>query len=128
MIMKTIKITPNTQGYIWMSDEAKPSMELKDFELDENKNPFVIESQLFDGEVSTSIRFIDGHYVVKEYKLSAMENEYTEHTYLSHRMDGKKLLFRKYWKPVPDEFCCNMPVLKPAEILFVGFKDEEDKK
>lgn len=127
--MKTIKINPNTQGYFWMSDEAKPTLELRDIELDDTKNPFVIEAQLFDGEVSTSIKYVDGKYIVKEYRLSEMPStDFTEHTYVSHRMGGKKLVFRKYWHPVPDEMCCGMEVLKPAEILFVGFKKEEETK
>lgn len=121
-------------GYLWMSDMQKPKVlqgeANRTHTLTDGENPFVVEGMLFDGETSTSIKYVDGKYIVKETVLADLDAlngvKSTEQEYVpSTRMklaDGKKLLFRQYWRPVTDDLCENMDVLQPAELVFVGFK------
>ena len=124
------------QGYLWYSDEKKPTvLNHEDFEitLDEKINPFVIEGHLFDGKQSISIKYVDGKYIVKKYVLDGLPKEdCTEQSFLANRMgDIKVLKFRQYWRErreqreQKDDLCEGMPVLQPAELVFVGFNDKE---
>ena len=71
--METIKIN-KCEGYLWWSDQQKPKVyqdELIDICLDEAKNPFVVEGQLYDEEnkESYSIKYVDGQYLINIYLL-----------------------------------------------------------
>lgn len=127
-MMKILKST--YQGYIWYSDADKPQIfnnEVFELEINETDKPFIIEGYLFDGINSISVKYIDGHYINKTFTLDELKNvEYTEQIFLGHRMEGKQLRFRQYWRPLPDENCEGMTVLKPAENIFVGFNNKED--
>ena len=65
------------QGYLWYSDQRQPEVYLgktsvAELILDESKNPFIIEGNLYDAErqLSISIRFVDGKYIVTRYDLN----------------------------------------------------------
>ncbi len=132
-------------GYYWMSNENHPEHfensplpdELKD--LDSGHNPFVIEAQLFDkeNEKSISVKYVDGTYIIHEYNLTETESDnqsdemaccFTLKKYFANRIDGKKLIFRQYWKEEKDPLCDGMHVLQPAEMVFVGFEPIKTEK
>lgn len=120
-------------GYLWWSNADKPLV-YKNESLpvwpEEGSNPFIIEGQLFDKQTrkSFSIRFIDGSYCIHCADLNEFKSiEYIEKEYLPNRMEGiSKLCFREYWRPEEDDLCEGMEVLKPAELIFVGFKNREE--
>ncbi len=124
------------EGYYWMSNEKKPiTLDKEPFEqsLNPAENPFVVEAQLFDSNqlLSYSIRFVDGEYLVKEFTL--LESELNPDTndierYIPQRIEAAGLNFLQRWKEEPDEYCENMLVLKPAEMIFIGFNHKEERK
>lgn len=131
--MKTINIK-NCEGYIWWSDRQTPEVYQNsplDICLDETKNPFVVEGQLYDKDnlKSYSIKYIDGQYMVHEYLVVEQDfanpdNE--QKCFLSNRMDGRWLKFLRYWAEKKDENCMAMPMLTLTKNVFVGFKEKED--
>ena len=117
------------QGYLWYSDNKEPQVlnnEVFELEIADNANPFVIEGQLFDGQKSISIKYVDGKYYVNTYDLDDLDGVKQEQMFFSHRMADRKLYFKQFWQPVNDEQCEGMQVLQPAELVFVGFYDKED--
>lgn len=125
-----MKIEKSTyQGYLWYSSDEKPKIyknEELELELAEGSNPFVIEGQLCDNKISISIRFVDNKYVVKKVALSELEGvEYKQQSFFGNRMDYK-LVFRQYWREDKDEQCERMIVLRPAELVFVGFEEKKE--
>lgn len=118
------------QGYLWYSDESKPAKVLnnEEFEIEiaDNANPFIVEGQLFDGQKSISIKYVDGKYFFNTYDLNALDGVMQEQKFYSHRMGGKQLKFKQIWEEQPDELCEGMQVLQPAELVFVGFNNEEE--
>ena len=117
------------QGYLWYSDNKEPQVlnnEVFELEIADNANPFVIEGQLFDGQKSISIKYVDGKYYVNTYDLDDLDGVKQEQMFFSHRMADRKLYFKQFWQPVNDEQCEGMQVLQPAELVFVGFIDKED--
>jgi len=131
--METINIK-SCEGYLWWSDQQNPQVyhnEALDICLDETKNPFVVEGQLYDGECGQSycIKYVDGQYLIKVYKVadwdfSNPDNE--QKAFLSNRMAGRWLKFLRYWDEKKDENCMGMPVLTFTKNVFVGFKEKED--
>jgi CRISPR type III-associated protein (TIGR04423 family) len=117
------------QGYIWYSNENKPRVfdgnELFELELKDGENPFVTEGFLCDGNMSISIKYIDGHYIVKQFNLAELPQDYQECEYQSNKMNGRWLQFRQYWRPCPDGYCLDMDVLQPSEFVFIGFNDKK---
>ena len=122
-------------GYLWFSDQQAPKiLQNEEFELDiaDNTNPFVIEGQLYDHSkmVSTSIKYIDGKYIVLTKKVESSDfnrNDVEIKEFLPNRMSEiSKLRFLQYWKATKDELCEGMEVLQPAELVFVGFKNKEE--
>ena len=117
----------NYQGYLWWSDQSKPEVynnqSIPDWK--ETTNPFIIEGQLFDeaNKKSYSIRFADGKYVIKYFDLNELEGlEYIKKEYLPNRFEGiQNLCFKEYWRPVEDDLCEGIEVLKSAETVFIGF-------
>jgi len=121
------------EGYLWYSNKKEPRLLSKDkeFELEipDDSNPFIIEGQLYEEGKSHSIKYVDGKYIVNDYDLSQLSDiEFTEQDYLFNKMENRKLKFKQYWRPKTDKFCKNMPVLQPAEFVFVGFSKEEEGK
>ena len=131
--METIKIK-NCEGYLWWSDQEEPELydeKALDVSLDETKNPFVVEGQLYDKEEkeSYSIKYVDGQYLIKTYKVEASDftnKENETKKFLSNRMGGRWLEFLRYWEEKKDENCMNMPVLTFTKNVFVGFKEKEE--
>lgn len=135
--MQTIKIN-KCDGYLWWSDQQEPEIyqdEAKDIILDEMKNHFVVEGQLYDKEEmkSYSIKYVDGQYLVasldvkgevSDGKPTNPNNEIK--TYLSNRMGDKWLKFLRYWEEIPDKNCMDMSVLTITKNVFIGFKEKED--
>lgn len=115
-------------GYLWWSDETVPKVYdgEKIPELPASNNPFIVEGQLYDpdNKKSYAIRFVDGDYLINCFdlkKLNGLDSIVKE--YIPNRIDGKsKLYFKEFWRPVKDELCEGMEVLKPAEFVFIGFK------
>lgn len=132
--METIKIN-QCEGYLWWSDQQEPKVyqdEAIDICLDETKNPFVVEGQLYDkGEKkSYSIKYVDGQYLINIYEVKDEDfNNPDNETkcYLSNRMVDKRLKFLRYWEEKKDENCMGMPVLTFTKNVFVGFKEKEEK-
>lgn len=137
----------NYTGYLWYSDSNKPVIFVngkainndtqidfsEDYVIQDGTNPFIIEGQLFDNNISYSIKFLDGRYMIKKFDLSKMEGEYDELVFLGNRISVSNksswLKFRQYWKEKTDDiFCMGMNVMQPAERVFVGFKEEEEVK
>jgi CRISPR type III-associated protein (TIGR04423 family) len=120
----------NYQGYLWYSDKKTPeSFSNKECggELDAEKNPFIIEGQLYDSEnrISYSIKYVDGEYFINEYKVEEADLKDNDNkvSYKAHRMGkGVVLEFLQYFREVEDELCEGMKVLQPAEKVFIGFK------
>lgn len=127
----------SVEGYIWMSDSAYPICYdgfVLDCSLFQSVNPFPIEVMLLVKESNESFvaRYVDGNYIVVRKHLCDME--YTDDIYWASfnkciTPNGEKIKFekkirmRQYWKEVLDIYCENMPVLQPAELVFVGFED-----
>ena len=126
-----MKIEKSTyQGYLWYSNEKQPQVfdnEAFELEIADDANPFIIEGQLYDGKKSVSIKYVDGKYIVKSYETDSLTGEFQEQVFHSHRMDGKRLKFKQFWKEQPDDLCEGMKVLQPAELVFVGF-DNSNKE
>lgn len=131
--METIKIK-NSEGYLWWSDQEEPEIydgKVIDICLDEKKNPFVIEGQLYDKDEkkSYSIKYVDGQYLINKYKVETIDFSNTDNepkSFLSNRMEGRWLKFLRYWEEKKDENCMDMPVLTFTKNIFVGFKEKED--
>ena len=131
--METIKIN-KCGGYLWWSDQQKPKVyqdESIDICLDEAKNPFVVEGQLYDEEnkVSYSIKYVDGQYLINKYKVD--ESDFTNpdnqiESYLSNRMDDRWLKFLSYWEEKKDANCMGMPVLTLTKNVFIGFDERKE--
>ena len=137
MKSKTIHLTDIPKesrytGYLWQSDQSSPMVFRGEAlpAFGSGTNPFIIEGQLYnkDNDLSYSIKFVDGKYLVKEFDLKEPETfKPIEKCYLANRLDGVAMLcFKEYWQPEKDECCAGMDVLKPAALVFVGFNYKED--
>lgn len=129
--MKIYKSTYD--GYLWYSDQSEPIVLNKcEFELDidDSRNPFVVEGHLYDykNNRSTRIRYVDGHYIYKTYDLNSLMGESSIDIFYpsSKRFNGKKLRFSQYWREgEPDSLLEGMKVLEPKEYVFIGFEEKE---
>lgn len=117
------------EGYLWYSDQIEPAIltnEEFELEITNDKNPFIIEGQLYDINKmkSISIKYVDGKYLCNEYDVNKADfnkKDITIKIYYSNRIQGKKLQFLQYWEEEPDTLCENMAVLHPKKLVFVGF-------
>ena len=124
----------NYNGYLWWSNAQEPNVfqnEMLPEWLIETDNPFIMEGNLADtqNQLSYAIRFFDGEYIVNRFDLKDLSsNEFIFKSYLPNRfpLNIKNLCFKEFWKPEEDEFCDDMPVLKPAEVVFIGFNCKEE--
>ena len=123
----------NCEGYLWWSDQQEPEIydgKAVDVCLDETKNPFVVEGQLYDKKgMSYSIKYVDGQYLINKYKVETVDltNKDNElKSFLSNRMGDRWLKFLRYWEEKRDKNCMDMPVLTFTKNIFVGFKEKED--
>ncbi len=122
----------NCVGYIWWSNKAEPEIiKNKPVVLKNEEIPFIIEGQLFDDKSKTSysIKYVDGQYILKDYIVAEKDYESPNvvKEYRSYRMGEKILKFLEYWESQEDELCLGMKVLQPTKVVFVGFKEEENK-
>lgn len=133
--METLK-KARYEGYLWLSDSRQPKLydgaKKTEIALDDAANPFVVEGNLWneaDGE-SIYIRYADGHHLVRRTNLSEIDMaNATAKTYQAHRMKGVGgLKFLQCWEAEPDGLCEGMAVMRPSQLVFVGFKREEDKQ
>lgn len=124
----TIQIENVQEGYYWESDKTEPTIlnSGDKIERSPSANPFIIEAQYVDNtNVSHAIRYADGCYFEEKTNLSEENVEYDDLIFESHRMNNRKLCFRRYWKAEADELCEGMPVLKFWKMVFVGFGKEK---
>ena len=119
------------EGYLWMSNENKPRIfapaAVIDRTLLEGLNPFVAEGYLYNKEqgVSISIKSLDGELCFHRFDVQESDFnscEVMQVAYHSHRMNGKRLHFLRYWAAKPDEACIGMEVPNVEKKVFVGFK------
>lgn len=135
------------EGYLWRSDQSAPEVYdgTQEFglSLPDEDNPFIIEGNLWDAAQKRSImiRYIDGRYHVRkvsveEWKLQEISDGDVEakegqmattvKEYLAHRIgDVGKLRFLQYWRAEKDKLCEGMLVLRPYQLVFVGFVKKE---
>jgi len=120
------------EGWLWKSDAREPEIITPDteqvFSFDDNKNPFVIEGQLWDAQTRTSysIRYVDGRHIVKKFDVEESDLDCNEHatkkSFIAHRLGKHQCVnMLQYWKEVPDDLCCGFPMLQPDKLVFVGF-------
>jgi CRISPR type III-associated protein (TIGR04423 family) len=132
--MNKIEIAKKCEGYIWYSDKPQPekiAAEQYSLELDESKNPFVVEGQIYseDANASYSIKYVDGKYIVIKYELDKLGKNYDEKSFIANRLENvARIKFRQYWKRVEDDLCEGMITLVPAEYVFVGFEFNDKEK
>ena len=139
--MKTVIDSANFQGYLWYSDELTPEVfdgsDEKQIILDDEKNPFVVEGNLYDreNEKSVNIRYIDGKYLVTSFNLAEMKNNpdfvLEDEPYLTNSrilsMTGKlapecgRSLYKRIWHAEEDNLNGNWKSLRPVGLAFAGF-------
>ena len=120
------------EGYLWYSNSDKPKLlKNEDFELEisDNKNPFVIEGQLYDRDKmkSISIKYVDGQYICNSYAVDPLDfnrADVERKEFYSNWKGGDKLQFLQYWGEVEDDLCEGLKVLRPEQLVFVGFIKE----
>lgn len=133
----TEQIKGKFEGYIWQSDKVAPEVFYpateKEITLDDSVNPFIIEGELYDASsgLSVSIRFVDGHYIIKKTTVKPSDIKDSDNTtvkeYLAQRMPGiLKLRYLQLWNSVKDPLCEDMETLQPGDLVFVGFITKED--
>lgn len=137
---KEMNFTAKYEGYLWLSNEKIPKVyhhEQVDKTLFNNKNPFIIEGQLYDDDlmISYSLKYVDGELKIYEYQVKSEDfnsKDIEKRTYIPNRMQGvSEIKFLQYWRPKKDKLCDDMEVLQPCELVFIGFetkKEEEEKK
>lgn len=129
------------EGYIWMSNQENPYLCENDFVTlpPEGSNPFVVEGQLYNEVegLSYSIKYIDGQYIVQEYKVTETDRknpDNQEKAYLSNRMGDRILKFLRYWEEIIENDNIRessnpngLPVLTQTKNVFIGFRKKEDR-
>lgn len=135
--LSKIEIDKITEGYLWLSDDPDPIVDLKDIkeklnQTNDSSNPFIIEGQLYgkEAKISYSIKYVDGKHLVAEYDLASM-GDYDSKRFVANRIPEKThICFHQYWKESPegDPLCEGMKVLQPDAFVFVGFDKKEEEK
>lgn len=135
------------QGYLWYSDQRQPEVYLGnasvvEFTLDESKNPFIVEGNLYDAErqLSISIKFADGKYIVTKYDLGriAADESVSEECHLTSSRIQETVdtdnaekceisVYKRIWKAAPDTLNGGRMVLKPFGLAFAGFRKNENE-
>ena len=145
--MDKIIIDKTCEGYLWWSDQEKPKVyvegkvyiendeqaedNVKEFDLVNGQNPFIVEGQLYDKakHTSISIKYVDGEYIYKEFPVSPTDissDMIDKKEYFSNRMGNRLLKVLRYWKETPDSLCEGWNVLTIDKNVFVGFKNKEE--
>ena len=120
------------EGYVWFSDSDKPLVLSNTEELKAKRlNPFIVEAHFYSAQTQTSIGiFSDGNHplisVVHWDRVG--DTPLSEETFITHRLNDKKIMMVQAWKPVPDELCEGMEVLSPAWRMFKGFVSSKNEE
>lgn len=127
------------QGYMWKSDERAPMIYDRvefEFDLVDGENPFTVEGQLYneDKDLSISVKFIDGKYVINIYDgkkrlflesdMSAAFEEGELEQYVPNckmNLSDKALYFKRLWKVEKDGVNYGWETLCPSALIFKGF-------
>lgn len=127
------------EGYIWWSDKDRPTVyygeEEVELSLNDGKNPFIIEGNLWDkaSKKSIFIRYVDGQYFTNETTVKEEDRNNkercTEKSFIAHRIDGIRVLrFLQYWETFKDPLCEKMETLRPEKLVFIGFDDNNKEE
>ncbi len=137
--MKTIIDKARYQGYLWYSDKSEPVFYSGgSIILDDEKNPFVVEGNLYDeeNEKSINIKYIDGKYRVTYFNLAEMRNNpdfvlkdesYLTNSRISASLPSEypiacdKSLYKRIWHAEEDKLNGNWKSLRPVGLAFAGF-------
>lgn len=113
------------EGYVWYSNSDKPRVLNNTNDLKKNDlNPFIVEAHFYSAQTQTSIGiFSDGnHPLISLVHWDRVGNTtLSQETFITHRLNNKKIMMVQAWKPVPDDLCEGMEVLSPAWRMFKGF-------
>jgi len=119
------------EGYIQMSDEKlnkvfEEKQALPKWDDIHNTKNFILESCLFDGDRSITIRQVNNGFMILDKNLSDFsEGNITTQTFLT--TGYSTLTIAQIWEEdddeddEDDENCMNLKVLKPTIQLFIGF-------
>ena len=126
------------EGYVWWSDKDRPEVYYgdEDVVLSLEKNPFIIEGNLWDEAAKKSIfiRYVDGQYFKRETTVKEEDRKNlelcTQKDFIAHRIEGvHNLSFLQYWKAFKDDLCEDMEALRPEKLVFIGFdKNYKEEK
>lgn len=125
------------EGFVRMSDAVAPHIynhQLCAPTFEAADVPFVLEAELYntDENISYSIRYREGQLCVVEHKVQLNDANLkdVDHLYQAllprgeaEALSKKNLHFLQYWMEQEDALCENMPVLVPAQRVFIGFSD-----
>jgi len=107
------------EGYIQMSNRPLETFSTKpSWESIHEKNNFIYEACMFDGERSIMIRQTNDKFSVIDKKISEFQNT-SEEIYFAK---DKKVKIIQVWEAKKDKYCENFEVLKPTFQLFAGFQ------
>ena len=124
-------------GFVRMSDADAPQIynhQLCAPAFKATDTPFLLESEFYnpDDNIAYSIRYREGNFQVVEHKIQPddFNSKDVDHLYQmllprgeAKALGGKMLHFLQYWMEQEDALCENMPVLIPAQRVFIGFSD-----
>ena len=134
-----IKIEKGCYGYLWKSNQPKPTViydESVDLSLDNNMNPFIVEGHLYvEDKVSYSIKYVDGHYIIKQYDMQNLPKDWIKENgvkkFIANKLEKddftiEEICFEQYWIPEEDVLCAGMKTMRPGAFIFVGFNNKEE--
>lgn len=108
------------EGYIQMSNKELETFQTKpSWDSIHEKNNFIYEACLYDGDRSIMIRQVNDKFIIIDKKISELTNKSEE---VFFAKDGKKIKMIQEWEAKEDKYCENFPVLTPTLQLFAGFQ------
>jgi CRISPR type III-associated protein (TIGR04423 family) len=110
----------NTQGYCVDLENG-----IKIFENEVDICTFPLEIVFLAGNVSVTIRYLNGKWYADETEIDFSKIEKTDinEFYLKKNLKYKKAEFIQIWEDVEDKFCENMKAAKLKKVVFAGFKE-----
>ena len=107
------------EGYMQMSNKPLATFKTKpSWKSIHEKNNFIFEACLFDGDRSIMIRQINDKFVVIDKNISEFK-EKSEEVFFTK---NNKVKIIQVWEAKKDEYCEDMEVFKPTFQLFAGFE------
>lgn len=124
-------------GFVRMSDADAPQIynhQLCAPAFKATDTPFLLEAEFYNpaDNIAYSIRYREGNFQVVEHKIQPddFNSKDVDHLYQmplprgeAKALGGKMLHFLQYWIEQEDALCENMPVLVPAQRVFIGFSE-----